>query len=336
MLNTRRLALIFAVIISGVAASFILVNVFAFAKPVALVTSQNLADDLLLQELPIVFAPGASPWYAQDEIFINPVAPIPGSPIEICAEVMNTSLTDTYPAELQFGVAPLGIGVPYEPVGIAEVVVPPDANAIGCVGWIPPAEGDWGFEVLLWQEGAQEPFRSLKNIDLWEPLFPGTPHERVFPIGPLPSEGTITFTLSNVLPGWDVSVIPNEIQILELTEEITFTLITIPPDGLPLGSRLPVVDVEGFFNGEPIGGIRKIDNPPTPLHRPGEPFFAESEIHIWPYPPRAGEPTQICVELFNLSDEPVPVDVLFKWANFGIGLLGCHRKAVIFASRWNL
>jgi hypothetical protein len=87
-----------------------------------------------------------------------------------------------------------------------------------------------------------------------------------------------------------------------------------------LGSRVPIVDVEGFVNGESIGGVRKLDWPPVPLHQPRDPFFAESEIHVHPYPPRAGEPTRIFAELRNLSGVTRTVAVQFSWAHFGIGL----------------
>jgi hypothetical protein len=41
---------------------------------------------------------------------------------------------------------------------------------------------------------------------------------------------------------------------------------------------------------------------------------------IEPYPPRAGEPTQICVELRNPTSVSQTVWVEFAWADFGIGL----------------
>ena len=70
-----------------------------------------------------------------------------------------------------------------------------------------------------------------------------------------------------------------------------------------------------------IGGFRKLDWPPVILHRARDPIYAESEITIEPYPPLAGEPTRICVELTNQSDQPREVDVLFQLSQqLGIGL----------------
>ena len=51
-----------------------------------------------------------------------------------------------------------------------------------------------------------------------------------------------------------------------------------------------------------LGGFRKLFRPPIPIHHPDDPPYAEREISIEPYPPRAGEPTEICVELRNPTD----------------------------------
>ena len=37
-----------------------------------------------------------------------------------------------------------------------------------------------------------------------------------------------------------------------------------------------------------LGGFRKLDIPPIPLHKPHERTYAESEISIDPYPPKLG------------------------------------------------
>ena len=69
-----------------------------------------------------------------------------------------------------------------------------------------------------------------------------------------------------------------------------------------------------------IGGFRKIYRPPVILHRYPDPIYAEREISVHPYPPNAGEPTEVCVELTNPTAVPMDVDVQFLWANFGIGI----------------
>ena len=82
-----------------------------------------------------------------------------------------------------------------------------------------------------------------------------------------------------------------------------------------LGSNLPIVDVEGYLNGQPIGRFRKMDSPAVPLHVLPDPSYAEQEITIDPYPLLAGEPTEICVDLRNPTPYPQNVVVHFSWAN---------------------
>ncbi|MFC2038054.1 hypothetical protein ACFLYD_08900, partial [Chloroflexota bacterium] len=53
-----------------------------------------------------------------------------------------------------------------------------------------------------------------------------------------------------------------------------------------------------------IGGFRKVFRPPIKLHPFPDPPYAEREITVHPYPPLAGEPTEVCVELRNPT--PVP------------------------------
>jgi hypothetical protein len=97
------------------------------------------------------------------------------------------------------------------------------------------------------------------------------------------------------------------------------TLTVMPPPDLPPDGT-PIVDVEAFVEQELIGGFRKVFRPPVPLHRYPDPFYAEREISVHPYPPLAGEPTEICVELRNPTPDPHDVMVQFSWANFGIGI----------------
>ena len=103
------------------------------------------------------------------------------------------------------------------------------------------------------------------------------------------------------------------------TREVTLTVT--PPAEMPLPpDNTQIVDVEAFSAGRLIGGFRKIFRPPVPIHIPGDPIYAESEIFVNPYPPRAGEPTEISVEIRNPTEVPETISVIFKVANFGIGL----------------
>jgi hypothetical protein len=98
------------------------------------------------------------------------------------------------------------------------------------------------------------------------------------------------------------------------------TLTVTPPDDAQLGTGAPIVDVEAFVDGELIGGFRKLDIPPIPVHKPHEPTYAESEIHVAPYPPQAGQPTHVSAVLQNTSGQTATVELTFGWANFGVGI----------------
>ncbi|MFZ2098308.1 MAG: hypothetical protein WAV05_16885 [Anaerolineales bacterium] len=324
-MKNRRVILILSVILLGISASFIVINTLVQANPLssklseASVLSEELQRSAPADLLPLRFPQGDWPWYAQGEIFLNPEPLMPGSPVEICAGIVNDDINNAHVGFLQFGFAPLGIGVPYQPIGTAEILVPAGSYATGCTMWMSPESGRWGIEVLLFQEGAQDPLRSLRNIDLWEPLLPGEPRDLIFQIGPMDAEGTLTFTLTNLLPEWQVDLVPRVI-IVNPYQVYTATLSITPPLGIMLGSNLPIVDVEGFLNDQSIGGFRRVDSPAVPLHVPIDPPYAEREISVDPYPPLAGEPTEIFVELRNPTDHPQDVVVSFSWANFGIGL----------------
>ncbi|MCJ7737380.1 MAG: hypothetical protein MUQ10_08725, partial [Anaerolineae bacterium] len=101
---------------------------------------------------------------------------------------------------------------------------------------------------------------------------------------------------------------------------VVVTLTVTPPGDAVLGTGVPIVDVEGFIDGELIGGFRKLDRPPVPLHKPHEKGYAETEIIVEPYPPKQGVPTSVSTVLQNTSDTPITVDVAFGWAAYGVGI----------------
>jgi hypothetical protein len=324
-MKTKRIVLTVTVTVTTIAVSLFLISVLSSAQPASVTLPRDVQEGIdhpvaslgSTQAFYVTFPPGDWPWYAQDEIFVHPEPPIAGHPTELCAEVVNPDLVEPHTATLEFRVGNFGIGVPFAPVGWADVEVPPGGHARGCVVWVPPEPGHWCIEVLLMQQGA-DPQRSQRNIDVWEPLSPGQEDELVFAVGPFTETTTISFTAKNILDGWVVAVDPFSIT-LDATQPGTATLRVTPPLE-PLGRRQVIADVEGYVDGKMVGGFRKLDWPPVPLHRPKDPIYAESEISVWPYPPREGEPTEICVELFNLSDETQNVEVLFSRAAFGIGL----------------
>ncbi len=325
--RTRRIVLAMGVVATAIVASLLLMAALTSAQAAKGTESPRALEQIAAssehslastQDISVTFPPGDWPWYAQEEITVHPEPPIAGRPTELCAEVINQDPTNPHTVTLEFSVANFGIGVPFTPVGQTDVTVPSGGDAKGCVIWVPPKPGHWCIQVAIKYE-QYPPQISQRNIDIWEPLVPGQEHEFPFPVGPFAETTTISFTVKNRHPGWEVLVDPISLT-LPADEAGTVALMVMPPAQEPLGSREVIADVEGYVRGKLIGGFRKLDWPPVPLHRFKDPFFAESEISVWPYPPREGEPTQICVELTNVSDEPQIVEVLFSRAAFGIGL----------------
>jgi len=270
---------------------------------------------------PVTFPGGDWPWYAQGEISVHPEPPIAGALTRLCVEVINSDPTAPHHAEVAFRVANFGIGVPFHTVGHVPLVVPAGGNAVECVLWTPPTPGHWCVEVVIHQDGF-EPQISQRNIDLDEPLEPGVPHSRSFPVGnPTGESGTVELRLIQHLPGWEIQLEPGTLPDMQPEEIRDVTLTVRPPAGEPLPpDGHVVVDVEAYIGDHCIGGFRKVFRPPVPLHRLPDPPYAESEISIHPYPVRVGEPTELCVELRNPTDRPQDVHVQFEWAAFGIGL----------------
>ena len=328
-MRSKRFVLAATMVACALALSSLLITVFVFAQTPKKTGAAGLPEEdavrsqdapLTPQAGPVVFQPGDWPWYAQEEISVDPDPPLEGQPVELCAKVINTDAAVPYAIDLEFSVAAFGIGVPFHPVGATALMVPAGGEATGCVVWIPPRPGHWCIQVTIHQEQSA-PLFSQRNMDVGEPLEPGIPHAMAFPVGnPSRTPATVTLGMVSHLEDWGLELSQDVLPNMQPDETAVVTLTVTPPRGAPLGTGSPIVDVEGYIGRDLIGGFRKLDTPPVPLHRPHEPFFAESEIHIDPYPPRAGEPTEICVELRNISDAPQTVRVTFGRALFGIGL----------------
>ncbi|MEJ2735120.1 MAG: hypothetical protein P8189_16400 [Anaerolineae bacterium] len=270
---------------------------------------------------PIQLHPFPDPPYAEREISVHPYPPLAGEPTEICVELRNP--TDTaQDVEVQFSWADFGIGIPFTPIdGLRPVHLPPHSAVKECIHWIPPLSGHLCLQVELFMDG-YEPQRSQRNIDVDEPLVPGQPHELIFPVGnPLDHLATIELGLVPHLDGWILELVPDVLPDVPAGETRDVSLTVTPPPGVPLpeDGQL-IVDVEAFVEGELIGGFRKVYRPPIQLHPFPDPPYAEREITVHPYPPRAGEPTEICVELRNPTALAQDVEVQFSWAAFGIGI----------------
>ncbi len=83
---------------------------------------------------------------------------------------------------------------------------------------------------------------------------------------------------------------------------------------------MPIVDVEAYVDNVLLGGFRKLDIPPIPIHKPHERTYAESEISIVPYPPRQGVQSLVSTVLHNATVNTTTVNLEFGWAQFGMGI----------------
>jgi hypothetical protein len=110
-----------------------------------------------------------------------------------------------------------------------------------------------------------------------------------------------------------------EIEV-DSDKPVTVTLTVTPSENARLGTGEPIVDVEAFVEGELLGGFRKLDIPPIPLHKPHEKNYAETELYIIPDPPRFGQPTQIGAVMQNNGATTSTIVLEFGWARFGMGI----------------
>ena len=266
------------------------------------------------------------PVYAESEIGVDPYPVIPGVPTKLSVEVFNPTDKD-HIVQATFSIAPFGIGLPFNTSHIApnpiQIFVPAHGAAKGHVIWTPPMwGGKFCVQVTLEMEG-HEPIWSQRNIDVGEPLKPGIPHSLEFPVGIGEHTEPMTVTLGMIRhqEGWDISLTEDMLPNIQPGNAITVTLTVTPPvDGPPLGSGEPIVDIEAYIEGVLLGGFRKMDIPPIPIHKPHEKGYAESEIIIEPYPPKQGETTTVSTVVQNTSDEEMTIELEFGWAKFGMGI----------------
>jgi len=273
------------------------------------------------------------PIYAESEIGVDPYPVLPGQPVELSVEVFNPTDED-HVVTATFSVAPFGIGLPFSTTHIMPnpvlIFVPAHGAARGHVVWEPPpgTRGKFCVQVELELPG-HEKIWSRRNVDVGEPLEPGQPHSLIFLVGssPPPVEdwpftGPVTITLGLVKHRemWDVGLSEDTLVNVAPGQPVSVTLTVTPALGTPLGTGKPIVDVEAFVEGELLGGFRKLDIPPIPLHKPHEKNYAETELRIIPDPPRLGQPAQIGAVMQNNGPTTSTILLEFGYARFGVGV----------------
>ncbi len=318
-MKARNLLCVIASVFGGMLVSFVLFAVFGSSRASAGV--QAFQQQLL--QPPVTFLQGPWPDYAHGAISVHPNPFQAGQPIEFCAALQNHNPIEILTPTLEFAVGILGIGVPHTPIGEAiPVPIPPGGEASRCIYWVPPSPGPYSFEAILHFEGWEDQY-IWYNVDLNEPLQPGVPHSSLFVVSnPLDEPANIALQMTINLPGWGASLSQYHWYDVPPGESHVFTLTVTPSLDMPVGEAF-ILEVEGWIEASDslfLGGFHKLYRPPVLLHRTPDPIYAESEISINPYPPQAGEPTEICVSLENPTSEDRSGLTHFSWAPFGIGL----------------
>jgi hypothetical protein len=296
-----------------------------------IVDVEAYVDSMLIGGFRKIFRPPVpvhrpkDPIYAETEIGVDPYPAVAGQPVKLSVEVFNPTPSNRI-VTASFSIAPFGIGLPFTTTHIApnpiQIFVPAHGAARGHVMWQPPAwAGKFCVRVELRIAG-YEAVWSHRNIDVGEPLKAGQPHSLVFPVGTWPHSQPVSITLGlvNHRDGWHVGLSTREMINVQPDTPIDVTLTVTPPLQAVLGTGEPIVDVEAFVEGELIGGFRKLDIPPIPLHKPHEKTYAETELSIEPDPPQLGRAAKVSAVLQNNGPITSEVVAEFGWAKFGMGI----------------
>jgi uncharacterized repeat protein (TIGR01451 family) len=279
------------------------------------------------------------PIFAEREIRVHPYPLITGQPTQVCATLANnTGVTQTVTVEFHMSTLGIGlignvipaVGTPPNP---QTVVIPPHSSIVACMTFLPSTPGHHCLSIKLSMPGADGRPNgyvtwSYQNLDVAELLEPGLLTDVPIPVAnPTAMTATITLVVNNTCPGWTATVSPTVLyNVGPNSSDVRTVILTVTPPAGPLGSNCHI-DLEAYINGVLIGGVRKIDRPPTapPIT---EPPYAEYEITAHPDPPVVGQPTQLCVTLNNPTNVTQTLDVGFDYADFGAGILFTHIQTV--------
>ncbi len=267
--------------------------------------------------------PGERP-FAEREIRVFPYPLMSGEPARVCVVLDNDTDFDQEVA-VEFMLSGFGIGLAFDriaPIAGANprtVMIPAHSTVDVCIRFLPSAPGHHCLAVKLTMPNGYVAW-SRRNLDVAELLTPEVPTEVPIPVGnPTPVVADIDLVVDNTCPGWTAWVAPSTLWgVGPNSTDIRPVILTVIPAAGLLGSNCHI-DLLAYIDGRLIGGIRKIDRPPSapPID---EPHWAEREITVSPDPPLESHPAQLCVKLVNPSDVDQTVDVTFAVADFGAGI----------------
>ncbi len=275
---------------------------------------------------PVLLHRQRDPVFAESEISVVPYPARAREPVRICVELTNEGdLPRT--VQLAFQTAPLGIGLTFTTISTQTVTLPPHSTTRFCAVWVPPQAGQFCVQIVMRDpQNTYVDQISQRNMDVNEILLPEVETAFVFPVrNPDTVARTIHLTATKLSSFFDLRFETNPLAGVLPDKTAAARLYVTLKQGAQPADDDPVADIQAYYYNDRqeqvwIGGIRKIYKTPIPIHRPDDPPYAEREISIDPYPPRAGEPTQICVELRNPTAVQQIIQVEFAIASFGIGL----------------
>ncbi|MGD9099572.1 MAG: hypothetical protein PVF45_03765, partial [Anaerolineae bacterium] len=215
--------------------------------------------------------------YAESEISIVPYPPRLEQDSIVSTVIYNTS-PDTVTVNLEFGWAKFGMGIPFSITGMSPytraVTLGPGLTTTTSVTWTPVLSGHQCVRVLLSEaSGHYEPQESMRNVDVVENPPCGQPQHfylTVYNDSPFTETVDVGLITFDVPASWSVSTIPSDTLELGPYSEGTIQIIVVIPCAGTLqfaraaqeiyavqqqSGSVPTVDVEGYIEGELVGGI---------------------------------------------------------------------------------
>ena len=265
--------------------------------------------------------PNDGPMFAEQEVNIYPYPLLLGKPSQVEVTLVNNSaVSQDVTVEFQTSPDHFGIGLTFNTFDTDMITVPAGGHAIAKGTFTPTTSGHYCIQIKITGPNLPYPLYTQRNLDVTESLQAGVPDTLTFSVGnPTANIADVFLVVDNTCPGWSAVVNPPEFLGMLPGQVLTATLVVTPPDPVVLGSGCHI-DVQGWINGQMIGGIRKLDVPPIHLPSDVNPPWEEKEISFNPDPPMVGQPSQICIELQNPLAIAQTVMVEFSVADFGAGI----------------
>jgi uncharacterized repeat protein (TIGR01451 family) len=271
---------------------------------------------------PDITFPNDEPPYAEEEVQIYPYPLIANRPSTITVKITNNaSVAKTVAVRFQTSPERFGIGLDFSTFDTLTYTIPAGSSIIAATTYEPVVPGHYCIQITVQGTDPGDPvIRTQRNLDVTEDLQPGVPDDLVFNVGnPTGATADVLLAVDNTCPGWTAVVSPTLLAGMAPGEVRQATLTVTPPNSAVLGTGCHI-DVQGWIDGELIGGIRKLDVPPVSLPVDVQPPYMEQEISLIPDPPVVGSPGQICVELQNPLSISRTVTLDYTVADFGAGI----------------